>query len=40
VGSYFTGFLLPTLFGNVIGGVALAAILNHAPLAAELAEGG
>ncbi len=36
VGSYFTGFLLPTLLGNTLGGVALAALLNHAPLAEEL----
>lgn len=35
-GDYFTGFLLPTLLGNVIGGVALVALLNHAPLAQEL----
>jgi formate-nitrite transporter family protein len=34
---YFTGFLLPTLLGNTIGGVALAALLNHAPLADEFA---
>jgi len=31
--SYVFGFLIPTLAGNTIGGVALAAILNHAPLA-------
>jgi formate/nitrite transporter FocA (FNT family) len=31
--DYIFGFLLPTLTGNTIGGVALAAILNHAPLA-------
>jgi len=31
--DYLFGFLLPTLTGNTIGGVALAAILNHAPLA-------
>ncbi len=36
--GYFTGFLLPTLIGNTIGGVALAALLNHAPLAEELAQ--
>ncbi len=34
--DYFAGFLLPTLIGNTIGGVALAALLNHAPLAEEL----
>ncbi|MEO8037429.1 MAG: formate/nitrite transporter family protein [Betaproteobacteria bacterium] len=30
------GFLLPTLIGNTIGGVALVALLNHAPLSVEL----
>ena len=29
-------FLVPTLMGNTIGGVALVALLNHAPLAEEL----
>ena len=33
--SYFTEFLLPAVLGNTIGGVALCALLNHAPLAAE-----
>ena len=37
VGEYLTGFLFPTLLGNTIGGVALAALLNHAPLADEFA---
>jgi len=33
-------FLAPTLIGNAIGGIALVAILNHAPLAQEMqAEG-
>ena len=36
VGDYLFRFLLPTLFGNTIGGVALVAFLNHAPLATEL----
>ena len=36
VGAYFVGFLVPTLIGNTIGGVAMAALLNHAPLANEL----
>lgn len=31
-----SGFLLPTLLGNTIGGVALVAMLNRAPLAEEL----
>jgi len=29
-------FVLPTLLGNTIGGVALVALLNHAPLAQDL----
>jgi formate/nitrite transporter FocA (FNT family) len=33
------GFLAPTLLGNVIGGVALVALLNHAPLSKELQGG-
>lgn len=32
-GDYVLVFLLPTLLGNTVGGVALAALLNHAPLA-------
>jgi formate/nitrite transporter FocA (FNT family) len=35
IGRYLGGFLLPTLLGNTIGGIALAALLNHAPLADE-----
>lgn len=35
VGDYFGGFLVPTLLGNVVGGVALAGLLNHAPLAED-----
>lgn len=35
---YVMKFLLPTLIGNTIGGVALVALLNHAPLAPELQE--
>jgi formate/nitrite transporter FocA (FNT family) len=34
--DYFVGFFLPTIVGNTIGGVALVALLNHAPLAPEL----
>lgn len=34
------GFVVPTLIGNVIGGVLLVAILNHAPLAPELEHAG
>lgn len=36
VSDYFVRFLIPTLMGNVIGGVGMAALLNHAPLATEL----
>lgn len=32
---YFTGFMLPTLIGNIIGGVSLVAALNFAQVAAE-----
>jgi formate/nitrite transporter FocA (FNT family) len=35
VGDYLTHFLAPTLLGNSIGGIALAALLNYAPLAPE-----
>ena len=38
VGDYLFHFLLPTLLGNTIGGVALVAFLNHAPLSTELQE--
>ena len=34
--DYFVGFMIPTLVGNTIGGVALVALLNHAPLVTEL----
>lgn len=33
--DYVRRFLVPTLLGNTIGGVALVAMLNHAPLATE-----
>ncbi len=36
VGMYLTHFLVPVFIGNVIGGTALAALLNHAPIADEL----
>ena len=35
LGDYFFVFLIPTVLGNVIGGVALVALLNYAPLATE-----
>jgi formate/nitrite transporter FocA (FNT family) len=34
--AYFTRFMIPTLTGNMIGGVSLVAILNHAPVREEL----
>jgi formate/nitrite transporter FocA (FNT family) len=37
VADYVTRFLAPTLVGNIIGGVVLAALLNHAPVAHEIA---
>lgn len=36
LGEYAWRFFLPTILGNTIGGVALVAMLNHAPLSAEL----
>jgi formate/nitrite transporter FocA (FNT family) len=36
--DYLAGFFIPTLIGNTVGGVALVALLNHAPLAPELQE--
>jgi formate/nitrite transporter FocA (FNT family) len=38
IGDYVIRFLIPTFLGNVAGGTILAALLNHAPLATELAE--
>ncbi len=34
--AYFLRFLLPTLLGNIVGGVSLVALLNHAQVAPEL----
>jgi formate/nitrite transporter FocA (FNT family) len=36
VSDYFVVFLLPTLIGNVIGGIAMVAIVNHAAIAPEI----
>ena len=36
VGDYLGRFLIPTLIGNTFGGTALAALLNHAPVASDL----
>ena len=35
--DYFLVFLVPTFIGNVIGGVSLVAIVNHAAIAPEIA---
>jgi formate-nitrite transporter family protein len=37
VSDYVFRFFLPTITGNLFGGVALAALLNHAPVAHEIA---
>jgi formate/nitrite transporter FocA (FNT family) len=36
VSDYFLVFLVPTFIGNVIGGVSLVAIVNHAAIAPEI----
>jgi formate/nitrite transporter FocA (FNT family) len=36
--DYATRFFAPTIIGNTLGGVALVALLNHAPLAPEFQE--
>ena len=36
IAAYFTRFMIPTLIGNMIGGVSFVAILNHAPIRDEL----
>jgi formate/nitrite transporter FocA (FNT family) len=33
--TYLAGFMLPTLIGNIIGGVSLVAALNFAQVASE-----
>lgn len=35
-GTYFLGFMLPTLIGNIFGGVSLVAALNFGQVAAEI----
>ncbi|MGH6671549.1 MAG: formate/nitrite transporter family protein [Xanthobacteraceae bacterium] len=35
-GDFFTRFFVPTLFGNIVGGVALVAALNYGQVAAEI----
>ncbi|HEY3991585.1 MAG TPA: formate/nitrite transporter family protein [Ktedonobacteraceae bacterium] len=34
-GTFFFSFMIPTLFGNIIGGVSLVAALNYAQVATE-----
>lgn len=34
--DYFFRFMLPTLVGNIIGGMSLVALLNHAAIAPEI----
>jgi formate/nitrite transporter FocA (FNT family) len=36
IGDYFGVFLLPTFIGNMIGGISLVAIVNHAAIAPEI----
>jgi formate/nitrite transporter FocA (FNT family) len=40
IGQYFGGFLAPTLLGNIVGGVALVALLNHGTVAEDINKGG
>jgi formate/nitrite transporter FocA (FNT family) len=34
--AYLVAFFAPTLIGNTVGGVALVAMLNHAPVSADI----
>lgn len=36
LGDYCARFLVPTVLGNILGGVALVALLNHASVAPEI----
>ena len=38
-GEIFTRFFVPTLLGNMLGGVALVAVLNYGQVAPEVEEG-
>ena len=38
IGEFFLRFFVPTFLGNVVGGVALVAILNYGQVAPEIAE--
>jgi formate/nitrite transporter FocA (FNT family) len=37
-GEFFLRFFAPTFLGNVVGGIALVAILNYGQVAPEIAE--
>ena len=37
---YLLGFFIPTLLGNCLGGVVLAALVNHAPVADQVRRSG
>ncbi len=37
-GEYLARFLLPTLLGNILGGVSLVAVLNHAAIRKDIEE--
>ena len=37
--QYFIHFLLPTLIGNIIGGVLMVSVLNHGSIASEIQAG-
>jgi formate/nitrite transporter FocA (FNT family) len=39
-GNYLIGFLIPTLLGNILGGVLLVTILNHGSIRPEMDGGG
>jgi formate/nitrite transporter FocA (FNT family) len=39
-GNYLIGFLIPTLIGNILGGVLLVTILNHGSIAPEMDHAG
>jgi formate/nitrite transporter FocA (FNT family) len=38
--SYLTGYMIPTLIGNILGGVALVSAVNHAQVVAGQSESG
>jgi formate/nitrite transporter FocA (FNT family) len=38
VRDFFLGFFVPTLIGNIIGGVALVAVLNYGQVVSEIGD--